>query len=578
MNQLEEKIRQLEYEKEVLLDIGKAVVSELNLEKLFNLVAEKARLFIKAKTMLIPLLDSNQTTYTYVAGCGEDADEIVGESMPLDMGICGWVWKHKRPWWLGVLEELDEHEHNKWENEVGNVLLVPLVGKQHFLGGLAAINKEDGEIFDKHDLDLLTLFAQQVAIAIENAQLFNRLEIKVAERTRELEQAKVEAESANKMKSEFLANMSHEIRTPLNAIIGFSQLLEEEESLSASQVSDVSIIKKSSRHLLGLINDVLDLSKIEAGHIELNIDRLNIDEDLIDQIVSFFEAQCAEKGISFNVTTQVPGHIVKGDFQKLNQIFINLIGNSLKFTNKGSINLDIKMEGSEYVFIISDTGVGMEASECKTLFDAFVQGKHDRGGTGLGMAISKNYIQLMNGTIEVESKLGKGSCFTLRIPLEFVSKAESRHEKTNENRMPTAILNKDVTVFVVDDIEENRAFIGRVLGRIGVRVYLFSSGEAVLEKLQETTPDIVFMDIRMPGLDGVETMSAMKGRQKNKMKFIAFTAAMLELKGEDYLKYGFDDCLIKPVGIREIYSCLARNLDVEYEYNTQQARHKNSRC
>lgn len=566
MNQLEEKIRQLEYEKEVLLDIGKAVVSELNLEKLFNLVAEKARLLLKVETLLIPLLDANQSTYTYVAGCGMDADEIVGQSMPLDMGVCGWVWKHKRPWWHGVLKELEEHERNKWEKEAGTVILVPLIGKSHFLGGIAGINKENGKEFDKHDLDLLTLFAQQVAIAIENAQLFNHLELEVAERTRELEQAKIEAESANKMKSEFLANMSHEIRTPLNAIIGFSQLLEKDDDLNSSQIKDASLIRKSGNHLLGLIDDILDLSKIEAGYVELRIDHFNIDKDLIRQIVDIFETQCTEKGISFNVTTRIPRHIVKGDLQKLNQIFINLIGNSLKFTSEGSIDLDVCKEGCEYVFTIADTGDGMDESARKTLFDAFVQGKHDLGGTGLGMAISKEYLQLMNGTIDVESEQGKGSRFILRIPLEFVSESQKNNGKNNDRDMPLGIVNREVTVFVVDDVEENRAILGRVLNKISVGVHLLGSGKEALEKLQQVTPDIVFMDIRMPDLDGIETMSAMKNRLQNKTKYIAFTAAILDINSKSYMEQGFDDFLKKPINIEDIYACLARNLAIEYEY------------
>ena len=570
MGQLEEKIRQLEFEKEVLLDIGKVVVSELNLEKLFNLVAEKARLLIKAETVLIPLLDVNLSSYTYVAGCGKNIDEIVGESMPLDTGICGWVLKHKRPWWRGGLDELEENERNKWEKEAGTVILVPMIGRQHFLGGLAGINKEDGGEFDKHDLDLLTLFAQQVAIAIENAQLFNHLELEVAERTRELKQAKMDAESANKMKSEFLANMSHEIRTPLNAIIGFSQLLEKEANLGSSQIADVSIIRKSGRHLLGLINDVLDLSKIEAGHIELNICDFNIDDDLIGQIVDLFEAQCAENDIALNITTQVPGHIVKGDLQKLNQIFVNLIGNSLKFTDEGEIDLDVSKDGDKYVFVISDTGKGMDESTCKTLFDAFVQGDHNRGGTGLGMVISRRYLELMNGTISVESESDKGTCFTLRIPLEFVSKSKMIYE-TNNNGMPIAIENREITAFVVDDVEDNRAFLGRVLNRVGGQVSLLSSGEEAVEKLQHVTPDIVFMDIRMPGLDGFETLLAMKSKLNNKTKFIAFTTDMLDIKIKGYMEHGFDDVLAKPIEIEDVYNCLARNLGIVYEYEMKQA-------
>ena len=571
MEKLEETIRQLEFEKEVLLDTGKVVASELNLEKLFDLVAERARLLIKAQTLLIPLLDVNQTTYTYVAGCGKDADEIVGESMPLDMGICGWVWEHKRPWWRGVLEELDEYERNKWEKEAGTVILVPLIGKRNFLGGIVGLNKENGQEFDKHDLDLLTLFSQQVAIAIENAQLFNHLELEVAERTWELEQAKIEAESANKMKSEFLANMSHEIRTPLNAIIGFSQLLEREANLKPSQVADVSIIRKSGKHLLGLINDVLDLSKIEAGYTELHTGHLNIDEDIIEQIVDLFEVQCSEKEISLNVTTQVPGHVVKGDLQKLNQIFVNLIGNALKFTDEGSIDLEIARYGDEYVFTVSDTGKGMDESTCNTLFDAFVQGDHDRGGTGLGMVISRKYLELMNGAIHVESEPGKGTCFTLRIPLEFVSESKMPYEKNNKG-MPIAIMNREVTVFVVDDVEENRHIMGRVLSRVGGQVCLLESGEDALEKLQQVTPDIVFMDIRMPGLDGVETMLAMKSRLKSKTRFIAFTATVIQdMKSKGYIEQGFDDVLTKPIEIEDVYSCLARNLEIEYEYEARQA-------
>lgn len=176
LQRLEQELRHREYEIDLLKEIGAAVVSELNLDKLFNLVAHRARELIQAETVLIPLLDEDCGNYTYRAGCGKNAEEIVGETLPLEMGVCGWVWRNKRTWWRGMLHELDAQERNRWESEAGHLILVPLVGKRHFLGGLAGIDKIGGGDFDKRDLDLLTMFANQVAIAIENATLFAGME------------------------------------------------------------------------------------------------------------------------------------------------------------------------------------------------------------------------------------------------------------------------------------------------------------------------------------------------------------------------------------------------------------------
>lgn len=429
MDKLEAKIKRLEHEKQVLCDIGNVLVSELRLDYLLKLVAEKARPLIKAQTLLIPTLDRDLDSYTYAAGCGLNADEIVGETLPLEMGICGWVWEHKRPWWRGVLDELDENERNKWEKEAKTIILVPLFGKRHFLGGIAGINREDGEEFDENDLKLLTLFANQVAIAIENAQLFTQLEDKVAERTRELEQAKIQAESANRMKSEFLANMSHEIRTPLNAIIGYAELLEDEGGLDAGQITDIQTIKRSSHHLLKLINDILDLSKIEAGHTQLEPTTFYVKELLID-IADTFRGQCQQKCIELHIDDQTPKHLVMGDMQKLRQVFVNLVGNALKFTDQGQITIGTTNNTSNYHFTITDTGIGMDKATRNTLFESFVQGKHQRGGTGLGMAISQRFIQMMSGSIDIDSTPGKGTVYRLQIPLpaEQASNNPSKQE------------------------------------------------------------------------------------------------------------------------------------------------------
>ena len=172
---LESQLRDREFEIAMLRETAEAISGELDLEKVLQVVADHARKLILAETVLIPVLDEKQAQYTYRAGCGKNADEIVGQSLPLDTGVCGWVWRHQRPWWHGVLDELDEEERNRWEKEAGSIILVPLSGKRHFLGGIAGINKIGGKDFARRDLDLLTLFAHQVSFAIENAELFDQL-------------------------------------------------------------------------------------------------------------------------------------------------------------------------------------------------------------------------------------------------------------------------------------------------------------------------------------------------------------------------------------------------------------------
>ncbi|MEW6330858.1 MAG: sensor domain-containing diguanylate cyclase [Pseudomonadota bacterium] len=172
---LESQLRDREFEIAMLRETAEAISSELELEKVFQVVADHARKLILAETVLIPVLDQGQNQYTYRAGCGKNADEIVGQSLPIDTGVCGWVWRHQRPWWHGVLDELEPEERNRWEKEAGTIILVPLVGKRHFLGGIAGINKIGGKDFTRRDLDLLTLFAHQVSYAVENAELFDQL-------------------------------------------------------------------------------------------------------------------------------------------------------------------------------------------------------------------------------------------------------------------------------------------------------------------------------------------------------------------------------------------------------------------
>jgi diguanylate cyclase (GGDEF)-like protein len=211
---LESQLRDREFEIAMLRETAEAVSGELDLGKVLQVVADHARKLIIAETVLIPVLDEKQAQYTYRAGCGKNADEIVGQSLSLDIGVCGWVWRHKRPWWHGVLDELEGEERNRWEKEAGSIILVPLMGKRHFLGGIAGINKIGGKDFTRRDLDLLTLFAHQVSFAIENAELFdqlNRSKQQAEEYQRELQAFNTELERRVAQRTTALADAVKEL-------------------------------------------------------------------------------------------------------------------------------------------------------------------------------------------------------------------------------------------------------------------------------------------------------------------------------------------------------------------------------
>ncbi|GMR17756.1 MAG: hypothetical protein BMS9Abin33_0149 [Gammaproteobacteria bacterium] len=256
LQQVQTELREREREIALLKEIADAVSSQLKLDKVFEMVAERARSLIDSETLLIPLLDQDCEQYTYRAGCGKNADEIIGESLPLDFGVCGWVWKHKRPWWRGVLEELSESERNRWEKEAGTMIMVPLIGKHHFLGGIAGINKAGGGDFSRRDLDLLSMFASQVSIAIENATAYERLE-QAKERSDQYQKELVELNTklvdANK-KLENLALYDHLTGIPNRSLI--QDRMEQSILRAQRDHSKVSVLMVDLDHFKE-INDTL---------------------------------------------------------------------------------------------------------------------------------------------------------------------------------------------------------------------------------------------------------------------------------------------------------------------------------
>jgi ligand-binding sensor domain-containing protein/signal transduction histidine kinase/CheY-like chemotaxis protein len=413
-----------------------------------------------------------------------------------------------------------------------------------------------------------------------------------------LQEARDAAESANQAKSLFLANMSHDIRTPLNAIMGYAQILLRKSGLSAEAHRAVSTISESGRHLLSLINDILDLSKIEAGHQEL----APIDFDLVSFVEGFsvtFGPRCEQKGLTWCVewstsllqatdrtsTKSSPQYpvIVRGDEGRLRQILTNLLSNAVKFTDSGTVVLGISTSTPSsspidddqirhFTFDIRDTGIGISPSAKAHIFDTFAQEEEGqaRGGTGLGLAIVKQSVELMGGQIHVESTVGKGSRFSLTVPLEFKAQAPGVGELLSGEHLQIVHLAKscEVRALVADDVKENREVLAQLLEDIGVSVTTAENGRQALDTILAVSFDIVFMDIRMPEMDGRTAIKEIIHRIKHKRPIlVAVSASALLQQRQEYLEAGFEEFLAKPVSAEQLYDVLAQLLHVEYEYS-----------
>ncbi|MCB1159093.1 MAG: response regulator, partial [Leptospiraceae bacterium] len=409
------------------------------------------------------------------------------------------------------------------------------------------------------------------------------LEKKVDERTKELKQETEKAEKANRAKSTFLAHMSHELRTPLNAIIGFSDILKKDD-LSPEQKQKLTIILQSSEHLLSMINDILDMSKIDAGKIELNIEVLNL-IDLINEIKDMIEFRARTKNLHFSFEYEEDKNLyIYSDPKKLSQIFLNLLSNAVKFTDEGGISLRINSEmlnDSEVRvrFEVEDSGRGISEEELPLLFQPFQQAKSSEGiaeGTGLGLSITKKFAELLKGNLEVESKLGVGSRFIFEFSAPIANEDKLPHKQ--ENREIIGLKDKTVNykILIVDDKYENRILLNSLLISIGLSTEMAVNGKEAVDKFKEFKPDLIFMDIRMPVMDGIEATKIIKSLPVKSI-IIALTASAFESDREEIIQHGCDDFLKKPYRNSDIYRLLQTYLGVEYIYkdNIEEDNKKN---
>ncbi|MBT4838295.1 MAG: response regulator [Methylococcales bacterium] len=388
------------------------------------------------------------------------------------------------------------------------------------------------------------------------------LEQQVIERTEELIDAKEIAEHANRAKSTFLANMSHEIRTPLNHVLGFAEIISEEDDVD--EMHDCAIkIETAGKHLLGLINDILDLSKIESDGMDLRLSSFNLDE-LTANINDLFTATCQTKDIELTILNQLPNHTVVADMQRLQQIMINIVGNAVKFIEQGSIKFHIDKVDNLYLFEVIDTGPGMDQKTVDNIFKPFEQGYagHDKGGTGLGMAITHRFIEMMQGQITIQSEQGAGSCFSITLPLKTAN--DNIETDDLDKSKKSHIQLKNIKALIVDDNELNRELLKFFLKKEGINAQMAINGKQccdILEKVtEEDSPDIIFMDIRMPVMSGDDAFLYCKKRHP-KIKYIAATSSVMKKDLDQYKNLGFDGYLPKPMSMSGVLKILKKVLE-----------------
>jgi signal transduction histidine kinase/CheY-like chemotaxis protein len=484
-------------------------------------------------------------------------------------------------------------------HQTKSILCAPLVNQGNLVGVAYLENNLAVGAFTQNRVEVLQLLSGQAAIAITNAKLYaerqqaeklladynQTLEEQVTGRTLELEREIVErkraeeaAQAANRAKSIFLANMSHELRTPLNGIIGFSQLMNRSSTLPSEHQENLSIITRSGEHLLTLINQVLDLSKIEAGRITLNKTNFNLHRFLRD-LEDMFRLKAEAKGLQllFDLSFDVPRY-VRTDEVKLRQVLINLLNNAIKFTSEGSVSLKIKSQVKKttnskettITFEVEDTGAGIASDELDSLFEAFVQtktGQQAQEGTGLGLTIARSFVQLMGGEMTVSSYVSKGTTFKFDIQATVVESIDIKSRQPSRRPIGLEPNQPRYRILIVDNLWDNRQLLIKLLSPLGFELQEASNGQEAITIWDTWEPHLIWMDIRMPVMDGIEATRRIKATPKGQhTAIIALTACVLEEKRSAVLAAGCAEFIRKPFREADIFDAMHKHIGVRFVY------------
>jgi signal transduction histidine kinase/ActR/RegA family two-component response regulator len=599
-NELKQRAAQLT----LLNDIGGQIAAVLDLDSVLERTARLVHERFGYHHVALFTMDQEQGELVMRARAGALTDVFPADHrIKFGKGMTGWVWQHRQK-----LLANDVRGEPRYVNFFPDLiptqseLTVPIqVGSE--IVGVFDVQSPQLDAFDEDDVLVLETLADQIAVAIENARLYEtvRQELterkqaekaltverallaqRVAERTAELSAANAELERAARLKDEFLANMSHELRTPLNTVLGMAEILNENVygELNAEQQQTVSYIEESGRHLLALITDILDLAKIEAGKSELLIAPVAIDD--VCQASLLFIKQTAQKK-QIKVFSAFDNHVnvIQADERRLKQILVNLLSNAVKFTPEGGqVGLEVVGDETQGVvqFTIWDTGIGIAEVEMKQLFEPFVQidsslsRQHE--GTGLGLSLVYRLTEMHGGSVAVESKVGEGSRFTVSLPWPEVNKEveaysyygyrrESKGKGAEETDVASPALRASAPMLLLaDDNEANIATLTSYLRPRGYQIVVARNGAEAIERAREMRPALILMDIQMPGMDGIEASRRLRADTKlAAIPIIALTALAMPGDRERCLEAGANEYLSKPVSLSRLVQMIETQLD-----------------